>query len=182
MLFLLQGMVGGGAAGANGQRVERATSLVAPMRLPCRGDKPQLGSILTFREPPDSDDERTGAELGGPLARTATPDEGAACRYRPARLLWTFDCLIWDAHMANNKSALKRWHQSLKRRDRNRSTRSAARSAIRSAREAAGGETAPAALSAAYSALDRAAKKGAIHAGKADRTKRRLAAMMAKAG
>lgn len=85
--------------------------------------------------------------------------------------------------MANNKSAIKRWHQSLKRRDRNRATRSFARTAVRSLREAAanGDETATsAALSAAYSALDRAAKKGAIHAGKADRTKRRLAALATK--
>ncbi|MCC6381505.1 MAG: 30S ribosomal protein S20 [Dehalococcoidia bacterium] len=86
--------------------------------------------------------------------------------------------------MANNKSAIKRWHQSLKRRDRNRATRSFARTAVRSLREvaAAGDEaTTATALSAAYSALDRAAKKGAIHRGKADRTKRRLAALAAKA-
>ena len=38
-----------------------------------------------------------------------------------------------------------------------------------------------AALSAAFSALDRAAKKGAIHTGKADRSQRRLAALVAKA-
>jgi small subunit ribosomal protein S20 len=85
--------------------------------------------------------------------------------------------------MANNKSAIKRWHQSLKRRDRNRSRRSAARSAVRTVRELAPEGDAPAtaeALSAAYSALDRAAKKGAIHTGKADRQKRRLAALVAR--
>lgn len=85
--------------------------------------------------------------------------------------------------MANHKSAIKRWHQSLKRRDRNRSTRSYTRSAIRTLREtvAAGDEAGTAtALSAAYSALDRAAKKGAIHTGKADRTKRRLAALVSR--
>lgn len=84
--------------------------------------------------------------------------------------------------MANNKSAIKRWHQSLKRRDRNRSRRSAARTAIRRVREAAaaGSDDAQAALSAAYSTLDRAAKQGAIHTGKADRTKRRLAALVSK--
>ena len=37
--------------------------------------------------------------------------------------------------MANNKSAIKRWHQSLKRRDRNRSTRTLARNAVRHLRE-----------------------------------------------
>lgn len=86
--------------------------------------------------------------------------------------------------MANTKSAVKRWHQSLKRRDRNRSTRTAARSAVRTVRElgaAASPEGSAAALRDAYSALDRAAAKGAIHAGKADRTKRRLAALVARA-
>ena len=85
--------------------------------------------------------------------------------------------------MANSKSAIKRWHQSLKRRDRNRAVRSATRSAIRNLRETAttgDSATATTALGAAYSALDRAAKKGAIHTGKADRTKRRLAALVAK--
>lgn len=84
--------------------------------------------------------------------------------------------------MANNKSALKRWRQSLKRRDRNRSRRTIARSASRTLRETAadGGETATA-LSSAYSALDRAAKNGAIHTRKADRLKRRLSAAAAKA-
>lgn len=86
--------------------------------------------------------------------------------------------------MANNKSAIKRWHQSLKRRDRNRSTRSAARSAVRTLRETvtdgAGEEEIKESLSRAYSALDRAAKKGAIHTGKADRQKRRLAALVSR--
>ena len=84
--------------------------------------------------------------------------------------------------MANNKSAIKRWHQSLKRRDRNRSRRTAARSATRRVREAiedGDTEAAQAALIEAYSMLDRAAHRGAIHTGKADRTKRRLAALLA---
>ena len=85
--------------------------------------------------------------------------------------------------MANNKSAIKRWHQSLKRRDRNRATRTVARTAVRHLRETAPAGDAAAtatALTAAYSALDRAAKKGAIHTGKADRQKSRLAALVAK--
>jgi small subunit ribosomal protein S20 len=83
--------------------------------------------------------------------------------------------------MANSKSAIKRWHQSLKRRDRNRARKSATRTTIRILREAAvSGEGDPKALLAdAYSVLDRAAKSGAIHTGKADRTKRRLAALVA---
>jgi len=85
--------------------------------------------------------------------------------------------------MANNKSALKRWHQSLKRRDRNRTRRTIARTAVRNVREAVAAgdsEAATTSLSAAYSALDRAARRGAIHTGKADRQKRRLAALIAK--
>jgi small subunit ribosomal protein S20 len=85
--------------------------------------------------------------------------------------------------MANNKSAIKRWHQSLKRRDRNRSRRSAARSAVRALREAvAAGDDAQVktALSDAFSSLDRAAKRGAIHTGKADRAKSRLARLVAR--
>ncbi len=86
--------------------------------------------------------------------------------------------------MAHHKSAIKRWHQSLRERDRNRARRTFARGSVRRLREAvaAGDDTAvKEALSAAYSALDRAAKQGAIHTGKADRTKRRLAALVAKA-
>jgi small subunit ribosomal protein S20 len=85
--------------------------------------------------------------------------------------------------MANTKSAIKRWHQSLKRRDRNRSRRTAARSASRRVREAVEDgdtEASQAALAEAYSLLDRAAQRGAIHTGQADRTKRRLAALVAR--
>ena len=51
---------------------------------------------------------------------------------------------------------------------------------MRAAREAAAsgdGEAFGEALSEAYSVLDRAARKGAIPTGRADRTKRRLAAL-----
>jgi small subunit ribosomal protein S20 len=85
--------------------------------------------------------------------------------------------------MAHHKSAIKRWHQSLRERDRNRARRTLARSSVRHLREiAAEGDdaTVKTALSDAYSALDRAAKMGAIHTGKADRTKKRLAALIAK--
>ncbi len=86
--------------------------------------------------------------------------------------------------MAHHKSAIKRWHQSLRERDRNRARRSLARTAVRGVREAAasGDEAAArAALTDAFSALDRAAKMGAIHTGKADRLKSRLAARVNKA-
>ncbi len=88
--------------------------------------------------------------------------------------------------MANNKSAIKRWHQSLKRRDRNRVRRSTMRTAVRKVRETVAGNEGEAAvtasLSSAYSALDLAAKNGSIHSGNADRKKRRLAALVAKQG
>ena len=86
--------------------------------------------------------------------------------------------------MANNKSAIKRWHQSLKRRDRNRSRRSAARTAVRNLREAvtagAPESEVTSLVASAYSALDRAAKRGAIPTGNADRRKRRIAAMVSR--
>lgn len=65
----------------------------------------------------------------------------------------------------------------------NRSRRTAARTATRKVREAvtAGdAEAYEAALSRAYSLWDRAAKRGAIHTRKADRYKRRLAALRAR--
>ncbi len=86
--------------------------------------------------------------------------------------------------MANSKSAIKRWHQSLKRRDRNRARRTAARSAVRSLREVVDGggdeKQVAAALTTAFSTLDRAAKTGSIHTGKADRTKSRLARLVSR--
>lgn len=86
--------------------------------------------------------------------------------------------------MANNKSALKRWRQSLKNRDNNRSRRSATRTSVRRVREAVeAGDSAAitATLSEAYSSLDRAARSGAMHTGKADRQKQRLAKLANKA-
>jgi small subunit ribosomal protein S20 len=95
-----------------------------------------------------------------------------------------FDSLSIGHDMANNKSAIKRWHQSLKARDRNRSRRTAARSAVRKVREAVAAgapeSDVQALLAGAYSALDRAAKGGAIHEGNADRKKSRLAASIAR--
>jgi small subunit ribosomal protein S20 len=86
--------------------------------------------------------------------------------------------------MAHHKSAIKRWHQSLRERDRNRARRTLARTSIRRVREAVAAgdkEGMDEALNKAYSALDRAAKQGAIHTGKADRLKRRLAASISAA-
>lgn len=79
--------------------------------------------------------------------------------------------------MARSKTPAKRHRQSLVRRDRNRSRRTAARTAVREAREliAAGKkEEAGAAVQAASAVLDRTARKGAIHPNKAARQKSRL--------
>ena len=78
--------------------------------------------------------------------------------------------------MAHSKSALKRWRQSLARRDRNRSVKSQTRTLLNKAIVAI--ETDPAsaeeAVRAAVSALDRAAQKNVIHDNAASRGKSRL--------
>lgn len=87
--------------------------------------------------------------------------------------------------MANSNSAEKRARQNTKRRDRNRARRTATRGVVSNVRVAAAEgneEQYNESLSAAYSALDRAAKTGAMPTGAADRTKRRLAALGAKMG
>jgi small subunit ribosomal protein S20 len=77
--------------------------------------------------------------------------------------------------VANIKSAEKRWRQSLKRRMRNRSARTAARTHIKTVNRAlAAGETDENALREAVSALDKAAEKGIIHPNNASRRKSRL--------
>lgn len=80
--------------------------------------------------------------------------------------------------MANTKSAAKRALQNEKRRLRNRRYVSGARTAIKRARAAItgnrDGEGAEAALSRAFSMLDRAASKGVIHRKNAARRKSRL--------
>lgn len=78
--------------------------------------------------------------------------------------------------MAHSKSALKRWRQSLERRERNRSVKSRIRTFLNRAN--AGIESDPAnaepAVREAVSALDAAAQKGVIHANAAARAKSRL--------
>lgn len=78
--------------------------------------------------------------------------------------------------MAHSKSALKRWRQSVARRDRNRSVKSQTRTLLNKAIVAI--ETDPAnaesAVRDAVSALDRAAQKNVIHDNAASRGKSRL--------
>ena len=78
--------------------------------------------------------------------------------------------------MAHSKSALKRWRQSLARRDRNRSIKSRTRTALGKALAAIQDDatTAEEAVRTAVSELDKAAQAGVIHANAAARGKSRL--------
>ncbi|MFA6448021.1 MAG: 30S ribosomal protein S20 [bacterium] len=79
--------------------------------------------------------------------------------------------------MPNIKSAEKRLRQSLKRRDRNRTTKAAMRTEIKKADKGiAAGDPAVAveAVKAACKALDTTAQKGVIHKNTASRKKSRL--------
>ncbi len=77
--------------------------------------------------------------------------------------------------MPNNASAKKRMRQEQKRRLHNRSIKSLVKTQITKARQAiATDEDAEAAVRAAVSELDRAAKKGVIHRNNAARRKSRL--------
>jgi small subunit ribosomal protein S20 len=78
--------------------------------------------------------------------------------------------------LANSKSALKRWRQSLAARDRNRSIKSQTRTALGKALAAIQDDasTAEEAVRTAVSALDRAAQAGVIHDNAAARGKSRL--------
>ncbi|MFN2519509.1 MAG: 30S ribosomal protein S20 [Candidatus Limnocylindria bacterium] len=85
--------------------------------------------------------------------------------------------------MATKKrSALKRIRQAVRRAEIKTLARSSARTAVRRARTAiAGGDDSTASVSAAASALDKAAKRGAIHRNSAARRRSRLAKAAGKA-
>jgi small subunit ribosomal protein S20 len=81
--------------------------------------------------------------------------------------------------MPNNASAEKRMRQEQKRRAHNRSVKSIVKTQVTKARQAitvpsVNAEDAEAAVRAAVSELDRAAKKGVIHKNNAARRKSRL--------
>lgn len=81
--------------------------------------------------------------------------------------------------MPNNPSAEKRMRQEIKRRAHNRSIKSLVRTQVTKARQAiaapnVNAEAAEAAVLAAVSELDRAAKKGVLHKNNAARRKSRL--------
>ncbi len=77
--------------------------------------------------------------------------------------------------MPNNAAAEKRMRQEQKRRLHNRSIKSQVKTQVTKARQAiAAGADAEAAVRAAVSELDRAAKKGVVHRNNAARRKSRL--------
>jgi small subunit ribosomal protein S20 len=85
--------------------------------------------------------------------------------------------------MANTQSAKKRVRASLRKRDRNRSTRSAVKTLVSRARRPALPDAASLAsevVRRAISALDKAAEKGVLHANNASRRKARLMSALAK--
>ena len=85
--------------------------------------------------------------------------------------------------MANIKSQIKRNRQNEKRRLRNRVFRGNARAAVKDARISLGnGQETQASVSAALSALDKAAQRGAIHPRNAARRKGRLMKKLAALG
>ena len=85
--------------------------------------------------------------------------------------------------MPNHPSAVKRNRQRLKKTARNRSVKSALRTDLKKARTTVKATPAAAVVqvTAAISALDRAASKGVIPARRASRVKGRLAAALHKA-
>lgn len=85
--------------------------------------------------------------------------------------------------MANIKSQIKRNRQNEKRRLRNRVFRGNARTAVKDARTSLeNGQETQASISAALSALDKAAQRGAIHPRNASRRKGRLMKRLAALG
>ena len=79
--------------------------------------------------------------------------------------------------MANIKSAEKQRRQAAKHQTRNRTVKSTLRTALKKARASvAGGDASKEVLSAGFSAIDKAAKKGIIKNNTADRYKARLSA------
>lgn len=82
--------------------------------------------------------------------------------------------------MPHHKSAKKRVRTNEVRRLRNVEAKSRVRGAIKRVRTAASREEAQTALRDAVSTLDRAAKKGIVKAGTADRQKSRLTVSVTK--
>ena len=103
--------------------------------------------------------------------RSGRLDRAALLRYDLAA-----QSLSGELTLAHSRSALKRWRQSIARRDRNRSVKSRTRTLLARAVSLAGSDTdtSEPAVRAAISALDKAAQKGIIHTNAAARSKSRL--------
>ena len=89
-----------------------------------------------------------------------------------------------DCSLATHKSAIKRYRQSLKRRQRNRTVKGGVRAAVKRTRMAVTEgdiEAAQASLQIAISRLDRAASKGVLHKNTAARSKGRLTKLVNQA-
>jgi small subunit ribosomal protein S20 len=85
--------------------------------------------------------------------------------------------------MANTQSAKKRVRASLRKRNRNRATRSAVKTLVSRARRPAVPDSVSLTseeVRRAISSLDKAAEKGVIHANNASRRKSRLMSALAK--
>jgi small subunit ribosomal protein S20 len=82
--------------------------------------------------------------------------------------------------MANTRSAKKRVRSSLRKRVRNRATRSAVKTLVSRARRATGTPQTSEELRRAITALDKAAEKGTLHRNNASRRKSRLMRTLAK--
>ena len=85
--------------------------------------------------------------------------------------------------MANHKSALKRAGQNETRRLRNRSVKSRVKTVVKDVRQAVGDNSAEAVaanLKAAQAAIDKAVKKGVLHARTGSRKVARLAKLAQK--
>ncbi len=84
--------------------------------------------------------------------------------------------------MANTRSAKKRVRASLRKRNRNRATRSAVKTLVTRARRPAEGTASLTSdeVRHAISALDKAAEKGVLHPNNASRRKSRLMSALAK--
>lgn len=85
--------------------------------------------------------------------------------------------------MANHKSALKRAGQNEARRQRNRSVKSRVRSVIKDVRQAVGDNSTEAVdvnFKTAQAAIDKAVKKGVLHARTGSRKVARLAKLAQK--
>jgi len=92
--------------------------------------------------------------------------------------VWNYHLITQEAELANHKSAIKRYRQSLDRRTRNRVVKTQVKNAVKGVNQAIEQNSEPealrAALKAASAMLSRAGVKGTIHKRNAARKISRL--------